>query len=736
MAEITVLDSKTIDHIAAGEVVERPASVVKELVENACDAGATAVTVEIKDGGTTFIRVTDNGSGIEKSQVQKAFLRHATSKIRTVEDLLKVKSMGFRGEALSSISAVGMVEMITKTKDSLTGVRYCIEGDRERDFSEVGAPEGTTIIIRDLFFNTPARRKFLKTPATEGSYVADLMEHMALARPDISFQLLINRQNRFATSGSGDLKEVVYRIYGREIAKEIFPFRAEENGIRAEGYLGTPQLVRPNRNFEFFFVNQRYIKSQVLSKGLESGYASRLMQHKFPMAYLHFTIDTDMVDVNVHPSKMEVRFSDNQQIFAFLDRHVKEALHSREMIPSVTFEEPSPRGRRQDGTPQNGAAAQDQGSEQQCGAAARQDSKAPQNAAAPAQALDGAADSQELAQRTKTAQEEAQRLAQQLLSMPRPAGGSPRQSAAQRSDETPPARVTKQGRTLRPAVTAGLDMSQGQNAVQEQHAAQRTGASIPSAKDPGQASLLPYQKSKALPPQPFEKKRMEAMVREERLAYETKEPEIAQAQQMDLFEEKILTQKAVQQYEIIGQIFDTYWIAAYQDKMILIDQHAAHEKVKYEALIKKLREGSCESQNLMPPMIVTLSNPEAQLLRQYQEYFAQIGFEIEEFGGNSYALRSVPCDLYGNLGGELLQEILNELASEQRPGTPAAVTERIATMACKAAVKGNHRMSRAEMEELLQQLLTLDNPYHCPHGRPTMITMTKQELERKFKRIV
>lgn len=669
MAEINVLDSKTIDHIAAGEVVERPASVVKELVENACDAGATAITVEIKDGGTSFIRVTDNGSGIEKSQVQKAFLRHATSKIRTVEDLTRVRSMGFRGEALSSISAVGMVEMITKTKDSLTGVRYCIEGDRERDFSEVGAPEGTTVIIRDLFFNTPARRKFLKTPATEGGYVADLMEHMALARPDVSFQFLINRQNRFATSGSGDLKEVVYRIYGREIAKEIFPFKAQEGPIMVEGFLGTPQLVRPNRNFEFFFVNKRYIKSQVLSKGLESGYASRLMQHKFPMAYLHFSIDTENVDVNVHPSKMEVRFSDNQQIFDFLDRHVKEALCSREMIPSVTLEEPKKKA-------------------------------------------------QELAQETKTAQIEAQKLAQQLLSMPRPTGQNRSvQGTFQHSDRQKISGAPQAQSTAQSTVQAAPDIvAQGAAAHAEEQS--------------------PPRPPKVLPPQPFEKKRLEAMVREERLEYETKEPEIANAKQMDLFEEKILTRKAVQQYEIIGQIFDTYWIVSYQDKMILIDQHAAHEKVKYEALIRKLKEGNCDSQNLMPPIIVTLSNPEAQLLKQYQEYFEQIGFEIEEFGGNSYALRSVPCDLYGNLSDELLQEILNELASEQKPGTPAAVTERIATMACKSAVKGNHKMSKAEMEELLEQLLTLDNPYHCPHGRPTMITMTKQELERKFKRIV
>ena len=339
MAEIMVLDNKTIDQIAAGEVVERPSSVVKELVENACDAGATAVTVEIKDGGTSFIRVTDNGSGIEKAQIRKAFLRHATSKIRGVEDLSRIHSLGFRGEALSSICAVSMVELITRTKDSLVGVRYCIEGEREADFSEIGAPEGTTILVRDLFYNTPARKKFLKTPATEGGYIADLMEHMALSRPDISFTFQINRQTRFSTSGSGDLKEVIYRIYGREIAKEIFPFEAFGNGFSVKGFLGSPQLVRPNRNFEFFFVNNRYIKSQVLSKGLESGYQAYLMQHKFPMAYLHLQIDTEQVDVNVHPSKMEVRFSDNRRVFDFLKEQVQKALHDREMIPQVVLDD-------------------------------------------------------------------------------------------------------------------------------------------------------------------------------------------------------------------------------------------------------------------------------------------------------------------------------------------------------------------------------------------------------------
>ena len=707
MAEIQVLDSKTIDQIAAGEVVERPASVVKELVENACDAGATAVTVEIKDGGTTFIRVTDNGSGIEKEQVKKAFFRHATSKIRNAEDLSRIHSLGFRGEALSSIAAVAMVELITKTKDELTGVRYCIEGERERDFSEIGAPEGTTIIIRDLFFNTPARKKFLKTPATEGGYIADLMEHMALSRPDVSFTFQQNRQTRFSTSGSGDLKEVVYRIYGREIAKEVFPFSAEENGLKAEGFLGTPLLVRPNRNFEFFFVNNRYIKSQILSKGLESGYQRYLMQHKFPMAYLHLKIDTEAVDVNVHPSKMEVRFSDNRAVFDFLEKHVKEALHSREMIPVVSLsdiKQPAPETKKETAVQLAERLIKD----------------------APASSRPGTVKESAAFYGAKTAQKQPapekggkpEKPKNDLISQQKPAA-----SGAQKTAEIP--------EILEKPKASETDMVNSTDAVNNADNANN------NTNNKSSNNINHTSTPSALPPQPFEKARLsEAVDKRQREYAAEKEADTAEAKQMNLFEEKLLTKKAVDEYRIIGQVFDTYWIASYQDKMILIDQHAAHEKVRYERLIRKFQEGKVESQNLLPPVIVTLTGAEASLLSQYEDYFAQLGFEIDSFGGSSYALRAVPCDLYGHCSAEFLQEVLNELSAGQRPGTPAAVAERIATMACKAAVKGNNRMSTAEMQELLQQLLTLDNPYHCPHGRPTMIVMTKQELERKFKRIV
>lgn len=279
MAQIHVLDSETIDKIAAGEVVERPASVVKELVENAIDAGATAITVEARDGGIEFLRITDNGSGMEADQIRTAFLRHATSKIESSEDLTRIGSLGFRGEALSSIAAVSKVEVITKTKEALTGIRFCMEGAIEQSYEEVGAPEGTTFIMRNLFFNTPVRRKFLKQPATEGGYITDLMEHLALSRPDISFKFVLGSQVRFHTSGNGDLKEVIYRIYGRDIAAQLVPIQREAEGIRIEGYLGKPILVRSNRNFEIYFINGRFIKSQLAARAIEEGYKQYLMQH-------------------------------------------------------------------------------------------------------------------------------------------------------------------------------------------------------------------------------------------------------------------------------------------------------------------------------------------------------------------------------------------------------------------------------------------------------------------------
>ena len=669
MAEIRLLDSSTIDKIAAGEVVERPSSVVKELVENAMDAGADAVTVEIRDGGCSFIRVTDNGDGIEKEQIRKAFFRHATSKISTAEDLYHLHSLGFRGEALSSIAAVSMVELITKTKDSLTGIHYRLDGGTEKEFSEIGAPEGTTLIARELFFNTPVRKKFLKTPATEGSYVSDLMEHMALSRPDVAFQFMVNGNVRFHTSGNGDLKEIIYRIYGREVAAQLLPFHVQTEGLSIDGFLGSPSVVRANRNFEFFFVNGRYIRSPLLSKGLEAGYKAYLMQHRFPFALLHLTCEPENIDVNVHPSKMEVRFHDQPGLYAFLEEQVRAALHSREMIPDVTLDAPAPGGKKE--------------------ASAKEERKtAPPSPMPPI----------------------AERRA------------SPLRPAAQ-EEARPPKREKESSVRIRAEETEALERPAKAGSRKELSAAEGKERTLPAAKSEG--------KGKQEAPQPFESERRSRLLQEEEARYM-----VTEAKQLELFDGKLLSEEAAKDYRIIGQIFDTYWLVQYDDRLLIIDQHAAHEKVKYEALVKKLREGQADSQNLAPPIILNLSAMESHTLKEYGDYFAKLGFEIEDFGGNAVAVRAVPCDLYGHCEKDFLQEILDELEEEPPRGTPAVVAEKLASMACKSAVKGNMRLSEQEMEALLGQLLSLENPYHCPHGRPTIITMSRYELEKKFKRIV
>lgn len=612
--KINVLDNQTIDKIAAGEVVEKPASVVKELVENAIDSGADAVTVEIKDGGISFIRVTDNGDGIEKSQIRNAFLRHATSKITSADDLTDLVSLGFRGEALASIAAVSMVEAVSKVKEELTGIRYVIEGGMEKELEEIGAPEGTTILVRNLFYNTPARKKFLKQPQTEGSYVADLMEHLALSHPQISFHFIVNNQNRFHTSGNNDLKEIIYRIYGKDIVKELREIHEKGEGFSVDGFLGKPVINRANRNYELFYLNGRFIKNALLSKAVEDGYKEYLMQHKFPFCVLHFTIDTARIDVNVHPTKMEVRIAGGQEFYEQVRDMVFDFLHRQEMIPEIELQDKD---------------------------------------------------------------------------------------------------------------------------IHKKEAAKAA------------AALLPPRNSV---PEPFETRRIEAERKKEKKE-ETREENIvrepltyaqpafvpvpaAPTEQLKLFDDKLLSKKAREHYEVIGQLFDTYWLISYQDKLLIIDQHAAHEKVKFERFMKQFKEHGIVSQNLNPPLIVTLSGKEKDCLLQNREHFEALGFVLEEFGGNDYALSSVPLDLYGYQEAELFYELLDELAKEGTGGTPESIRIKIATASCKAAVKGNTRLSKAEVEALLDELLSLENPYNCPHGRPTMISMSQYELEKKFKRII
>lgn len=656
MTAIQILDSATIDKIAAGEVVERPSSVVKELVENALDAGADAITVEIKEGGITFIRVTDNGSGIDSSQIRNAFMRHATSKIRSAEDLTHVVSLGFRGEALSSICAVAQVELITKTKDNLTGVRYVCEGAVEKECSEIGAPTGTTVLVKNLFFNTPVRRKFLKQPMTEGGYIIDLMEHMALSRPDTAFKLVVNGQVKFHTSGNGSLKEVIYRIYGKETASQLLPFIKETKGIKVEGFLGKPILNRSNRNFENYYINGRYIKSSLIAKALEDGYSNYLMQHKFPFTVLHFTIDTEMVDVNVHPTKMDVRFTGGSYLYDFVASSVAAALQQREMIPEALLSE----------------------------------------------------EKEEETQKVKVPEPFEQQRTRQFQVM-----------EEQRYEAV---RSPSQDIFIREAAEESLKAMADNTSSDDDFFVQ-----IPA----GVADSTPTLRTEAPTEPAAPGTAMPANAEQAAPSVKAEPPK-----QLDLFEEKMLTKENRPRYRILGQIFDTYWLIAFTDKLFIVDQHAAHEKVKYERLMKHYHEKDIVTQTLNPPIVVTLSAKEEATYLSCKDVFAGLGFEIEDFGGREYALRGVPVDLYGQEEKTLFLSVLDEMSEGPLHKDLTVVEEKLATMACKSAVKGNHSFSFAEMESLIDELLTLDNPYNCPHGRPTIISMSKYEIEKKFKRIV
>lgn len=659
LRKIAVLDQHTIDKIAAGEVVERPASVVKELVENAIDAGATAITVEIADGGKKLIRITDNGSGMEMEQVPVAFLRHATSKIEKVEDLETISSLGFRGEALSSIAAVSQVELITKTPSAISGVRYVIEGGQEKNFEEMGAPDGTTFLVRNLFYNTPARSKFLKSDTTEGNYINTLMEQLALSHPEVSFKYIQNKQVKLHSSGNYNVKDVIYNIYGRDIAKSILEVSYENDFMKIEGFVGKPEISRGNRSFENYYINGRYVKNNLITKAVEDGYKGFLMQHKFPFVSLHIEMEGNDLDVNVHPRKMEVRFARGPEVYDAIYETVRRALTKREMIPQVSVgrEEPKPV------------------------------LKAP---------------------------------VQKSVEVPEPFEVKRRAEKTEILREEPPVYHT-------PLTKEEEQMFSGTLKEREE-------------KEEKKAEENTEENTKTIPETIAEK--AEDKPAEEPLQEKEEQIQPAQKQeppkeeQLEFFKEKLLAPESRSRHRLIGQLFDTYWLVQFEDSFYIIDQHAAHEKVYYERFVKQFEAQEITSQYISPPLIVSLSLEEEGRLKANEEYFHDFGFEIEPFGGREYCVSAVPSNLYGMNEESLFLEMLDSLSPDGENNPISLFTARLATMACKAAVKGNHQMSPQEADKLIDELLKLENPYHCPHGRPTIVSMTKSEIEKKFKRIV
>lgn len=681
MPHIELLDQITIDKIAAGEVIERPASVVKELVENAIDAGATAIVVEIEEGGISMMRITDNGCGIPSNEIQKAFLRHSTSKIRNAEDLMSISSLGFRGEALSSISAVSQVELTTKTKDNIFGTRYVIEGGKEKSLEEVGAPDGTTFIVRQLFYNTPARRKFLRTPMTEASHVSELVTRLALSHPEISFQFINNKQSKLHTSGNGKMKDVIYHIYGREIANNLLPLSYQKNGVKLEGFLGKPIISRGNRNFENYFVNGRYIRSNLIAKGIEDAYKDYTMQHKYPFVSIRFEIDPATVDINVHPTKMELRFSNQQEIYNIIYEGIRMGLVERELIPEVTLPEPK--------VPEAVVVAKEESANY-----GKQPAPKP------------------VMREEKNLDYFMKKMKERVISYHN------QNSHAEVMNRKEVSEKAIQNDKIREAV--GRKIAEKPEYTLENNTAK-----------PENLVKTVVQKPECAP------EKTEQLAEKPERAPEKEEKQGEKPQQLDLFEEKFLKKEVRQEYTIIGQVFETYWLIQYKDSLYIIDQHAAHERVLYERTLKGMKNREYTSQYLSPPIILSLSMQEIDVLNTYKDKFTAIGFEIEPFGGDEYAVRAIPDNLFGIAKKELLMEMLDSL-SEGLSSNVAAnlIDEKIASMSCKAAVKGNSRLSMKEVDSLIGELLSLDNPYHCPHGRPTIISMTKRELEKKFKRIV
>ncbi len=670
MNKIVVLDEQTIDKIAAGEVIERPSSIVKELVENAIDAGATAVTVEIKEGGISFIRITDNGSGIEAEQIPTAFLRHATSKIRTAEDLLDVTSLGFRGEALSSIAAVCQVELISKTPESLTGTRYLIEGGKKKSLEEIGAPSGTTFLVRNIFYNTPARKKFLKTPQTETGYISELMERMALSHPEVSFKFIAGSQVKLHTSGNHRLKDIIYNIYGRDITNNLLEVeKTFENGMKITGFIGKPVISRGNRNFENYFVNGRYIKSKIISKAIEDAYQSFMMKHKYPFTVLHFQIDTEMLDINVHPTKMELRFAENEKLYEDVYHTILNTLSHKEMIVQVSVGKEEKKEciqEKKKSLPEPFEKNRISSMQMVSG----QDSVIQEREAQPSREKFSLLAHQTSVPVKKQLSEEDTRAIREITSSYTAPSWQPERS--ERSMQSVASSEATDSQTL-PAARYSMEMEQMAN---------------------------------------------------------------SSVKESDFFSEKLLDRQNVKEHRIIGQLFDTYWLIEFRDNLFIIDQHAAHEKVLYEKTMKAMDKREYTSQILNPPVILTLSIQEAETLQKHMPYFQKIGFEIEEFGGKEYALRAVPDNLFGIARDDLFIEMLDALESQPVNASVDIIKDRVATMSCKAAVKGNHKLSVSEVHALIDELMTLENPYHCPHGRPTIISMSKYEIEKKFKRIV
>ncbi|WP_129597135.1 DNA mismatch repair endonuclease MutL [Anaerophilus nitritogenes] len=620
--------------IAAGEVVDRPSSVVKELMENAIDAGAEKITVEIKEGGKSYIRITDDGSGIHPSDIEVAFERHATSKIRDIEDLNRVMSLGFRGEALASIVSVSQVELITKVEDSYVGTQIQIHGGEVIYKKEVGCPKGTTFIVKNLFYNVPARLKFLKANTTETAYISDLVTKFSLAYPNISFRFINNGTIVFTTSGNGKVIDNIFSIYGKEIAQNMLFANEKESGVTLQAYISKPNISRGNKKLQVFFVNGRYVKNKMISEAIEEAYKTLTMINRFPICFLYIQVDPNSIDVNIHPTKIEIRFDDPEKIKKFIIKVLKDALLHEDLIPPVSFEK-------------------------------------------------------------KVKKEEGHQ--ERILDIP----------IQKEKNELPIKEIPVKENFINP-------FKKLENPIKED---------------------IKQDKKEDIKIEDATKDIEHPVVIEDKPNYITnnKVKEESIKVQEDTKPKEIKVHSEIKNIQIIGQIFNTYLIGQYEETMYLIDQHAAHERIMYEYLTNHYKYKSVMSQKLLVPIVLELSYIEYERVKNNINFFVNLGFEIEEFGVNTFMIRGVPMVFGEPEAKKFFMEALDQL-KDSIQNSYDLKAEKIISMSCKKAIKAHDKLDKLEIDSLMKQLSELENPYTCPHGRPVIVKMTQYELERKFKR--
>lgn len=772
MAKISVLDKNTINQIAAGEVVERPSSVVKELVENAIDAGANAITAEIKEGGISFIRITDNGCGIEKEDVSVAFLRHSTSKIQTVEDLLTASSLGFRGEALSSIASISQVELVTKTRAAFTGTRYLINGGEEEGCFEIGCPEGTTFIIRNLFYNTPARRKFLKSAVTEAGYISDYMERLAVSHPEVSFKFINNNKTILHTSGNRNLKDVIYYIYGKEITAQLLEVQECNEEITIDGYIGKPEISRGNRNYENYYINGRYIKSSIISKAIEEAYKPYSMQHKYPFTALHLTIDQSMIDVNVHPTKLEIRFLHGDLVYQTVFNAVKAALSEKTLIPNVTLsQEKKSESNIYEKIPEPFETKRFEEHLKKIDKSLGIKNHKPilNTYSSNLENLKDGKSREEIKSEVQQIREQAIYGFSESNFLEPLANDSTGDLKLKDSDlkviydeSSKDDKILKEKKGFKQEELKDKESLKQKEDLKDREKKE-------SLKQDEEKKDSKFQINDSKKENKTEDTNIEDIKTEDIKIAHTKTTELINSKeqnqnqyivQQSLFAEEntkkngeqieqikqteqskqtktaFLQKNTMKRHYIIGQLFSTYWLVEFEQQLFIIDQHAAHEKILYEKTMKRLSNKEYLSQMISPPIVISFSIREEEAVLKHKQVLEKLGFVIEVFGGREYCISAVPADMFGIEGRELLLEFIDHLVEETPIGTPDSILEKVASMSCKAAVKGNKRMSLLEAQALIDELMLLENPFHCPHGRPIIIAMTKQEIEKKFKRIL